>query len=79
MSENKQLKSLFPDFPAELLEQINRFSIMKDIPEDTGILREGQYVKVIPVVVSGLIKVFTRNDDSSMTWPQSLDQALCFG
>lgn len=61
-----QTKNLFPHFPDSLLEEIERFSIRKTIPENMEILREGQYVKVIPVVVSGLIKVFTRNDDKEL-------------
>lgn len=37
-----------------------------DIPADTEILREGQFVKVIPIVLSGLIKVFSRYDDKEL-------------
>lgn len=66
MPDEKQLKTLFPHFAPELLEEIDRYSILKTIPEDTEILREGQFVKVIPVVISGLIKVFTRNDDKEL-------------
>lgn len=65
MPENL-IKSLFPRFPAPLLEEIERFSIRQTIPGNTEILREGQYVKVIPVVISGLIKVFTRNEDKEL-------------
>ena len=42
------------EMPAEVLEN----SGIKEIPKGTEILREGQYVKVIPVVIEGLIKVF---------------------
>lgn len=61
-----ELTNLFPHFPAQLLDEIERFSLRKTIPENMEILREGQYVKVIPVVISGLIKVFTRNDDKEL-------------
>lgn len=61
-----ELKNLFPHFPAQLLEELERFSLRKTIPENMEILREGQFVKVIPVVVSGLIKVFTRSDDKEL-------------
>lgn len=36
------------------------------IEAETTILREGQYVKVIPLVISGLIKVFTRYEDREL-------------
>lgn len=39
---------------------------LKDIPAGTEILREGQYVKVIPIVIKGLIKVLTRHDDKEL-------------
>ncbi len=37
-------------------------SEIKNIPEGTVILREGQYVKVVPVVLEGLIKVYLSED-----------------
>lgn len=61
-----QFKNLFPHFPPRLLEELERTALRKTIPENMEILREGQYVKVIPVVISGLIKVFTRNDDKEL-------------
>lgn len=66
MLEEKALALLFPHFRAEFLAEINQNSILKTIPEDTEILREGQYIKVIPVVISGLIKVFTRYEDKEL-------------
>lgn len=66
MLEEKVLVQLFPQVQPELLTEINRNSILKTIPEGTEILREGQYIKVIPVVISGLIKVFTRYEDKEL-------------
>jgi CRP/FNR family transcriptional regulator len=37
-----------------------------DLPKGQEILREGQYVKVIPLVLKGLIKVFTRKDGKEL-------------
>lgn len=50
----------------ELLEEVIRFSIIKDIPEDTEILSEGQYIRVIPIVIQGLIKVYSRYEDKEL-------------
>jgi CRP/FNR family transcriptional regulator len=50
----------------ELLDEVLRFGIIKNIPADTEILKEGQYVKVIPVVLEGLIKVYSRYDDKEL-------------
>lgn len=39
---------------------------VKSIPAGTEILREEQYVKVLPLVLDGLVKVFTRFGDREM-------------
>ena len=49
-----------------LVDEIKSFSIEKNLPEKTEILREGQYVKFVPVVLEGLIKVFARHEDKDL-------------
>ena len=44
-------------------EALISVSQTSDIPADTIILREGQYVKVVPVVLDGLIKVYIEKED----------------
>lgn len=51
---------------SELVHQITAVSTVVEIPEKTEILRDGQYVKVIPIVLEGLIKVCTRHDDKEL-------------
>lgn len=58
--------SVLSFLPTDLLTEIKEVSEIKDIPEGTQILREGQYVKVIPIVLDGLIKVFTSHDDKEL-------------
>lgn len=50
----------------ELISEIMKHSKNVVIPPDTEILREGQYVKVLPIVLDGLIKVFTRHQDKEL-------------
>lgn len=50
----------------ELWNKIQEDSVEKTIPKNTEILREGQYIKVIPLVLSGLIKVYTRYEDREL-------------
>lgn len=50
----------------DLASEIMSVSKTMEIPQDTEILREGQYVKVIPIVLEGLIKVFTRHEDKDL-------------
>jgi len=58
----KVLSHLNPDLASEILKH----SAIKDIPKNTVILKEGQYVKVIPIVIDGLIKVFSSFDDREL-------------
>lgn len=50
----------------KLQEEIVTASQVVEITADTEILREGQYVKVIPIVISGSIKVFSRYDEKEL-------------
>jgi CRP/FNR family transcriptional regulator len=63
MTNHTQLiNKLHPDLRAEIEEH----AILKEIPQGMEILREGQYIKVIPIVVEGLLKVYTRHEDKEL-------------
>jgi CRP/FNR family transcriptional regulator len=59
---SQALAHLNPDLVSEILET----ATIKNIPKDVEILREGQYVKAIPIVIEGLIKVFTSHEDKEL-------------
>ncbi len=50
----------------DLLVEILNHATLKQVPADTEILRQGQYVKVIPLVLKGLVKVFTRYGEKEL-------------
>jgi len=50
----------------ELREKVIASSQVMDIPKGTEILREGQYVKVIPIVLEGLVKVFSNFNEKDL-------------
>ena len=60
------IKELFPRFHPDLIEEITTHSIIKDLPAQTELLREGQYAKVIPIVIHGLVKVYSRYEDREL-------------
>ncbi len=62
MDISKSLSYLNP----ELVSSIQEEAILKEIPKSTVILREGQFIKVIPIVLKGLIKVYTRYEDREL-------------
>ncbi|MCW5515727.1 Crp/Fnr family transcriptional regulator [Muriicola sp. Z0-33] len=49
-----------------LFKKIAKVGTLKELPQGTEILREGQFVKVIPLVRKGLIKVYTRYEDREL-------------
>ena len=56
------LSFLKPDLADKILSK----SSIKDIPKSTEILREKQYVKVLPIVIDGLIKVYSIFNDKEL-------------
>ncbi len=59
-------KDIFPGLSPILSNIIMENSSVVEIPEKTEVMREGQYVKNVPIVTSGLVKVFTRNEDKEL-------------
>ena len=55
-----------PALPLPLQEEIAAKGEVKQIPSGMEILREGQYVKVIPLVLSGLVKVSSKYEDKEL-------------
>ncbi len=51
---------------APLLAELMSASTTQTIPAGTEILRVGQYVKVVPIVLDGLIKVYNRFEDKEL-------------
>lgn len=66
MQSNANLPESFSLFSQDLIDEITEYSETHIIPENTVILREGQYVKVIPVVLDGLIKVYTSHEEKEL-------------
>lgn len=60
------LKSYFPNFKDELLELLTRKCETVTLPPHEEILRKGQYVKVIPIVLKGLLRVYVTHEDKEL-------------
>jgi len=50
-------------FEDALLNEINQFGTFKDIPEGYQLIDTGQYIKSMPLLISGAIKVMRDDDD----------------
>ncbi len=60
------LQQQFPFFNKVLVETITRECEFISVPKHQEILRKGQYVKVIPVVLKGLLRVYTTHEDKEL-------------
>ncbi len=62
----KTLPKALSHFNPELVTEIMESSIYKELPKGAQILKEGEYVKVVPIVLEGLIKVFTSHEEKEL-------------
>ena len=49
-----------------LIEELLKHSTINDFPKGTQILRDEQYVKVLPIVLNGLVKVFSKFEEKEL-------------
>lgn len=61
-----EIRRLFSFADPHLLEEILNEAKFQEIPSGTTILRAEQYVKVIPLVIKGMIKVFTSSGEKEL-------------
>ncbi|AJR03807.1 Crp/Fnr family transcriptional regulator [Siansivirga zeaxanthinifaciens] len=59
-------KSILSFLQPELLDEILSESSLQAFPNGTEILKEEQYVKLLPIVVDGLVKVYSRFDEKEL-------------
>lgn len=62
MKTQEFLTSLNPELVSEILSNCTTV----EIANNTEVMREGQYVKSIPIVKNGLVKVYMRHDDKEL-------------
>ena len=60
--DKKILSFLKPDLVDKILQE----SSIREFPKGTEILKEQQYIKVLPIVINGLVKVYLRFDDKEL-------------
>ena len=61
-----EIKKKLSIFNEDLVQDILEASQIAEVAAKTELLREGQYIKVIPIVLEGLVKVYTRHEDREL-------------
>lgn len=59
-------KNILSFLKPKLLDELIKESTIKEFSKGTEILREEQYVKVLPIVINGLVKVYSRFDEKEL-------------
>lgn len=62
MGNEKTLSFYLKNLDQALLAEMESAAMIQEVPANTEILRTGQFVKMIPIVLEGLVKVFTQHD-----------------
>ncbi len=57
------LKNKFPSFEKDLLEEMLSSGMVKEVPKGMELIRHGQYLKMLPVVLEGVVKVYSQYED----------------
>lgn len=60
MIDSFEIENKFKYLGQALLKELLAVSVVKTFPPNSELVREGQYVKYIPIVLNGLVKVFTQ-------------------
>ena len=58
MNDTKELENLSRRFGKDVMDQILEGASIIQFSENAELIREGQYVKVVPIVLEGMVKVF---------------------
>lgn len=64
--EHDLIRKHLPEAGTDLQQLFSKEGTLLNVPAGTEILHEGQSVKMIPVVLEGLIGVFTRSEDKEL-------------
>lgn len=56
------LENCLPDFGRDLIAEIDKFGIIKNYSIDDFVIKQGQYVRYLPIVLKGSVKVYSTED-----------------
>lgn len=66
MTDNYDIGIKFGYLGKDLIAELHEVSVIKTFASNFELVREGQYVKYIPIVLSGLVKVYTQYEEKEL-------------
>jgi CRP/FNR family transcriptional regulator len=68
MTDNYDIEKKFNYLGKDLIAELLNASVIKTFPTNIELVKEGQYVKYIPIVLSGLVKVYTQFEEKELLY-----------
>lgn len=66
MFDTNELDNLIRCYGNEVMDHIMESSSISEFPENTELVREGKYVKAVPIILKGMVKVFAGEDSKEI-------------
>lgn len=66
MTNKYNIETKFNYLGKDLLSELLKISVVKIFPANAELVREGQYIKYIPIVLEGLVKVYTQFEEKEL-------------
>ncbi|HOZ87689.1 MAG TPA: Crp/Fnr family transcriptional regulator [Bacteroidia bacterium] len=66
MKEKYDIEKRFKYLGKDLISEVLAFSVIKTFSANIELVREGQFVKYIPIVLNGLVKVYTQFEEKEL-------------
>lgn len=63
---NTALKTHFPGLEPALVEALQQEAVFKEVAKGEALLNEGQNVVYVPLVLQGMLRIFSRHDDKEL-------------
>jgi CRP/FNR family transcriptional regulator len=60
------IRQYLPELPEKLIEDLLNNGEIKEVPANTTLFKEGSYVRVVPIVLKGLLKVYTQQSEKEL-------------
>ncbi len=77
MDNNQIISSKLSFLEKELIDEIVSVGVLMQIEPDTMIIREGQYIKHLPIVMDGIVKVYSQFENRELLLYYIKQQQSC--
>ena len=66
MTNEEIIQKKFNLIDPQMTNEVLKYGVVKEFEANTEIIKEGQYIRSVPVVLKGLVKVFSRYEEKEL-------------